>query len=114
MAITEGSVTSENPIKEAIYFPEPLGSFCEVAVFPPIEKPSIYAFFPPPSSTTCLNISFIVSLVSLLTASCVVEYENSLYVVLSAAHVLMAKCGVTRLPPFTIAAAALSICIGVI
>lgn len=63
IAITEGSVTSENPIKEAIYFPEPLGSFCEVAVFPPIEKPSIYAFFPPPSSTTCLNISFIVSLV---------------------------------------------------
>ena len=46
MAITEGSVTSEKPIKEAIYFPEPLGSFCEVAVFPPIEKPSIYAFFP--------------------------------------------------------------------
>ena len=47
--------------KEEIYFPFPLGSFSLVAVFPPMEKPSIRQFLPDPSETTASNNSFIVS-----------------------------------------------------
>jgi hypothetical protein len=36
--MTLGLSAGAKPIKEAIYFPEPLGSFWEVAVLPPIEN----------------------------------------------------------------------------
>ena len=54
-------VCFRNPKKEEIYFPFPLGSFSLVAVFPPMEKPSIRQFLPDPSETTASNNSFIVS-----------------------------------------------------
>ena len=43
------------PKKEEIYFFLLLGSFSEVAVFPPMENPSTAAFLPLPSATTCSN-----------------------------------------------------------
>ena len=45
----------EKPKKEEIYFFLLLGSFSEVAVFPPMENPSTAAFLPLPSATTCSN-----------------------------------------------------------
>ena len=55
-AITWGSSAGAKPIKEEIYFFKLLGSFSEVAVFPPIRKPATAAFFPLPSATTCSKI----------------------------------------------------------
>ena len=46
----------EKPKKEEIYFFRLLGSFSDVAVFPPILYPAIFAFFPLPSATTCSKI----------------------------------------------------------
>ena len=40
---------------DEIYLFCDLGSVCEVAVFPPISKPSTYALLPEPSETTCSN-----------------------------------------------------------
>ena len=101
-------------MNDEIYFPEPLGSFCDVAVFPPIEYPSIYAFVPPPSETTPSRICFIISLVCDDIASSSVEYANSLTTEPSDELVYKPKCGVTSFPPLTIAATALNICTGVI
>ena len=59
-----GFSAGANPRKDEIYLFALRGSVWDVAVFPPIEYPSIFAFFPEPSETTVSRIARTVSEVS--------------------------------------------------
>ena len=91
----------------------------DVPVFPPIEYPSTFAFFPVPSETTdpiILNTSFAVF--SEITLS---PFFTSIFVTLrfpfSSFSVLLIIClttlGFTYVPPFAIVDNIVAICIGV-
>ena len=90
------------------------GSVCDVAVFPPMENPSIFAFFPLPSETTLSKRYRIVSDVSFVQISFFVSYRSVSTSFPPSPVIFTPKCGVIRCPPLIIEETVVTSCIGVI